>query len=32
MRICDLLEDQIHIGMKVRSMVNPNRIVTIVGM
>ena len=30
MRICDISEDQIKIGMKVRSLTNPNKIGTIV--
>lgn len=30
MRICDLKEDQIKLGMRIRSLVNPNKLGTIV--
>ena len=30
MRICDVSEDQIKIGMRVRSLANPNKLGTIV--
>ncbi len=32
MRICDLKEDQIKIGLRVRSLTNPNKLGTVVAM
>lgn len=31
MRICDLESDEIPVGLRIRSMANPNRIGTIIG-